>query len=198
MMDSFAQRAFDAMEPVHTDDLAIYLGALGTIFQEIEDYAADTDDGVGWSILVDLERAPFKGLPWLAQFKGVQIPIGVTDAVARQVIEEAAGWARGTVASVRAIIQQYLTGNKVVIIQERDSSPYHFSVTTYTSESGDAGNQAKIVAAIVSVKPAGLQFTYTVSTGQDYQNIFATYATYQALRDAYTTYQGVATNTPGT
>src|SRR5947209_2404735 len=41
--------------------------------REIAGYARDSDDGPGWSALLDLQRVPEKGLAWLAQFWGARI-----------------------------------------------------------------------------------------------------------------------------
>ena len=77
---AFAQRVYEKLEPLQFDEesldwpLARYVGVLGSMFQEIDDYASDgPNDEAGYSVLVDLNRAPSKALPLLAQFVGVDV-----------------------------------------------------------------------------------------------------------------------------
>lgn len=137
---SFAERVYDELSPLARDDAAhdwallIYLGGLGQMFQEIEDLSRDTDAGVGWSPLLDLNRVPDKALPWLAQFVGVQIPSGLTAQQQRDRIAATDGWKRGSVGAIVGAVQQYLTGAKQVLLYERDTSAYHFEIRTRESE----------------------------------------------------------------
>lgn len=141
-MASLTDRARDKLQPALYADIAnggildAYLSGLVSSLQEVEDYAADSDAGPGWSIVLDLDRAPDKFMVWLSQFVGVDatLPLGQTPAQLRAAIKDRPNWKRGTVASIAAAAKQYLTGNKTVIIRERDTSPYHFTVITYDSE----------------------------------------------------------------
>jgi hypothetical protein len=211
LLSSFAQGLYDALAPLARDDasnnyaLAWYCAAIGTMLQEVEDYARDTTvDGVdapGWSGLLDVNRAPSKGLGYLAQFVGVTLLPGLSDAAQRDRIRQTDGWNRGTPAAIRGAAQQYLTGAKTVVLRERDvaasaSDPaYGLSVITYTSQTPDS---AKVLAAIQAQKPAGIILRYVVRTGQDYQSIYTNRATYGALYSAYATYEGVIEDQPGT
>jgi hypothetical protein len=141
-MASLTVRARDKLQPALYADIAnggildAYLTGLVYPLQEVEDYAADSDDGPGWSIVLDLSRAPDKLMPWLSQFVGVDatVPSGQTPAQIRQAITERPNWKRGTPAAIAAGIRQYLSGNKAVVFRERDTSPYHFTVMTYANE----------------------------------------------------------------
>jgi hypothetical protein len=193
-----ADRLYDNF-PVYLQnaDLQTYLGAIGQMFQGMADIMEDgPNEEPGWSAIVDVDRCPSVGLPWLAQLVGGQLPEGATDANARAYIRARPGWGRGTRATMIAAIQFYLTGNKTVVIRERDSSPYHFIVYTYTNETP---NSALVNAVIARQKPAGLQYTYTVVAGGTYGSLNASYAaSYNAMKAAFTTYNGIRTNTPGT
>lgn len=141
-MASLADRARDKLQPALYADIAnggildAYLSGLVYPLQEVEDYAADSDDGPGWSIVLDLSRAPDKLMPWLSQFVGVDatIPSGQTPDQIRQAITDRPNWKRGTPAAMAAAAQLYLTGSKIVVFRERDTSPYHFTVMTYANE----------------------------------------------------------------
>src|SRR6266545_2761555 len=101
-----------------TDDLGIYIEALTRPLEEIDSLARDTTNGdPGWSIIVDLDRAPSSGLSWLAQFVGVVFKSGLTDAEQREWILAQAGQKRGTVNALIAATQLHLTGTKQVILR---------------------------------------------------------------------------------
>ena len=141
-MASLADRARVKLQPALYADsenggiLDAYLCGLVLPLQEVEDYAADSDAGPGWSVVLDLTRAPDKLMPWLSQFVGVDatVPIGQTPAQIRDAIAFRPNWKRGTPAALAAAIQPLLSGNKTVILRERDTSPYHFSIFTYEAE----------------------------------------------------------------
>lgn len=141
-MNSAAQRVFDKLLPVQSPDLATFIGALGDVlFQEVDDYASDGPlDQQGWSVLLDLNRIPDKGLDWMAQFIGVHFAPGLTPVQKRLLIQSTDGWRRGTVAAMTGAITPYLQGTKTVIFKERDalvspSSPaYGLTVVTKKNE----------------------------------------------------------------
>lgn len=173
-----------------------YLGALGLMFQPVDDLARDTDEGPGWSHIVDLNRVPDEGVRWLGQFVGARPPSDATIAYMRQYVAAKPEWQRGSVGAMIQSIQRYLTGDKSVILRERDSSPYHFTVYTYATET-PGGSSTDINNAIVAQKPAGLQYSYSVVSGWTYETLMAQNADYQSVFTKYTTYGGVLSNTPG-
>lgn len=181
-----------------TGDLATFVGALGDqLFQEVDDYASDGPLGqVGWSVLLDINRIPDKGLEWLAQFVGVSLPVGLTAAQKRVRVQTTAGWKRGTPAALVGAAKAYLTGTQNVLMRERFDvanptvdTPGKFQVITYTSQTPDS---AAVLAALIAQKPGGLVMTYSVYAGQDWLavrtrgtwlNIRTTFATWQQIRD---------------
>jgi Phage tail protein (Tail_P2_I) len=197
----FARRVYDQVGPMTSRDrdndfaLAIFIDALGVMFQETDDWASDDEGGEpGWSILVDINRAPVKALPWLAQFIGVTLPKGLPEADQRALIKDAGGWRRGTPASMRAAIQPLLTGSGTVIFRERFGGAYRLAVKTYASETPDP---AAVQRALLSQKPAGIILTYTAAPGQDYEQVNNLHPNYQDVFTDYPTYQGVAEDQPG-
>ena len=156
------------LEPMFYDDdgsLAIYLSSIGDeLFQIVDDWASDTDDGKpGYSLLIDPLRVPEEAIPWLAQFVGSTIWEGLSEDDKRSQLVSLGNWKRGTVQSIQLAVAPLLTGSQTVQIKERDTSPYHFQVLTFSSETP---NQTQVIAAINSTKPAGLQFTYVYFLGQ--------------------------------
>jgi hypothetical protein len=145
--------------------LDTYLRSLADpLFQEVEDWASDGDDGSpGYSILVDPDRVPTEGIPWLGQFVGVTITSGLSDADQRVQLIGLGNWKRGTVAALEAAVKPLLTGSQTIVVKERDTSPYHFEVYTLASETVDI-NKAR--AALLTQKPAGLVMNYFTYSGQ--------------------------------
>jgi hypothetical protein len=200
-LESFADTLYDALYPLAWLDaqagyhLAYYSGAIGALFQPVADVARDTEDGPGWSAVLDLQRCPDAWLPWLAQFAGVTVPPGATPAQARTWIASTDGFKRGTPAALRAATQSTLTGGKTAVIQERlGGDAYALGIYTLTSETP---NPAATRAAILAQKPGGLTLDYTVGTSNTYQAVKVGYATYTAVKAAFTNYNRLAANLPG-
>jgi len=171
MPQPFKQSLKDLLQPMFYADanyynsLDTYIGGLSDpLFQIVDDWASDTDDGKpGYSILIDIDRCPDNALPWLAQFVGAKLTVGLSPAQQREQIRGLGNWKRGTVAAMQAAALPYLTGSQTVVIHERDTSPYHFLVYTLSAETPD---QNKVLQALLSQKPAGLQMQYVVYAGQ--------------------------------
>jgi hypothetical protein len=170
MPETLTQTLIDLLQPMlygevpHNYALTKYLGGLGIEFEIIEQWARDTDDGkIGYSILVDANRVPGYAIPWLAQFVGVSITQGLSVTQQREQLLGLGNWKRGTVAALQAAPLPLLTGSQTVQVKERDTSPYHFQVLTYASETPDS---SKVLAALLAQKPAGLVMTYVVFSGQ--------------------------------
>jgi hypothetical protein len=184
-------------------DLLKYSSSVAAMFDQIELYARDQDDGTpGWAILLDPDLCPTEALGYLAQFVGVDLRQGLSDAAQRERIKSTDGFKRGTPGAIVGAAKQYLTGNKTVILRERDPSidpanggAYGFTVLTYTSETPDS---AAVLKALQDAKPAGLIMDYQVVPGANYVFIRTTYTTYQDVKNAFTTYSGLRNNVPGT
>lgn len=197
-LGAVARRMYSELEPLQYAEaqnqyaLAIFCQALGLTIDEINEYVRDSEDGPGWSMLLDLERAPEKALPWLAQFVGVRIAAGLTDQEQRDWIAGTASWRRGTLQAMTAAVQATLTGLKQVITRERFGGAYQLSVVTYTAETPD---EAATLKAILSQKPAGLVLTYSAMDGQDFQNLLDTNPLFSNVLANYTTFQDVVDDT---
>lgn len=162
---------YEALGPLTESDvdhgyaLRTYCTALGKMFQQLETYVRDTAIHDGWTVALDVERAPTEALPYLAQFVGVILPTGTGDADARTRIRAAAGMQRGTVESLRQAALSYLTGAKYIRIVERLNSPYRFGVFVRQNEVPDT---AALQQALLEVKPAGLVMELYSTTGESW------------------------------
>lgn len=146
----------------------------------------DSDAGPGWSRALDPDRALNGELPWLAQFVGVRFPLGLTNEDERRTrLKNKENWERGGLDTMREAIQVHLTGSQLVEIYERDTSAWHFRVVTYAIETPD---EDRVLAEIIEQKEGGLQFVYQVQQGGNYDQLSASFATYDALDAAFVDY----------
>jgi len=166
---TWGERLYEGMTPVayadadHGYALRTLLYALGVAHQPLEELIADTENGPGWAILYDVDLCPVWALPWLAQLVGVGLPVGITEAEARDRIRTPSGFARGTVEATIAAAQRRLTGTrKVVVIERVEGEAYHYTVVTRTAETPDPDAVERDIRA---EKPVGLLLTYVVSDG---------------------------------
>lgn len=177
----------------NADALWKFCCAIGGFLQDIEDMARD--DGVvpGWAKIMQAETAPVQSLDWLGQLMGVQPIGGLSVEQRRERIVNRAGFGRGSQSAMIAAAQLYLTGTKTVNLSERDTSAYHMSVSTYTSETPDS---VMVLEALISQKPAGIQLTYSTVPGQTYSQLLANHATYTLVNSFYTDYNEVVNDLP--
>lgn len=201
VVSPIAETMYKGLEPLAFDDPAnnyallhfceAFIGSL----QNVEEIIRDDQeiDAPGWSIVLDIDRAPYVGLPWLGQFVGVTTPEQTTDetqeehdARIRGYIRATGGFNRGTPSSIVGATQQYLTGSKEVILAERDSSPYHFQVSVRDSQTST--DEATFRKAIDAVKPAGLQYEFFILPDFTYDDLNALFGTYNALDASKPTY----------
>lgn len=203
---SFTVRLYEELKPLAYGDgdphwyLLNFLSAISELYQDVYDYASDTDDGPGWSVILDLDRAPLAAVPWLAQFIGAVPParlVAETDEEyltrIREYVRGAEGFKRGTPAALKKAAQLHLTGNKNVFFLERDTSAYHLTITTLTYETPDA---AVVNAALQAAKPGGLVLVHQTANGQLYFNLPLKHASYTIMNAAYATYAAIPNAAP--
>lgn len=171
--------------------------AIGQLQQPVEDVARDTDDGPGWSIIVDLDRAPAEWLPFLAQFNGSRAKPGLDAAAQRDLIRHADGIQRGTPSAMRNAPLPYLVTEAAApyigFYERIEGSAYRLGVVTLTAETPDP---AAVEAAIRAQKPGGIVLEYVVIDGFTFQAVRVSYATFQDVRDAFSTFQDLRDNVP--
>lgn len=138
------------------------VGAVATAFcHRLFDIVRDSDDGPGWSSLMDPARCPDWALPWLAQFAGVRLANGLTADQQRAQIATPPPFLRGTRQAMIDMVADTLTGTKTVRVLERvGGDAYALTIATRTSETPDA---ASAEAAARAQKPIGLILTFVVS-----------------------------------
>jgi len=195
------QRLYDNLEPLAKTDwiygwpLLAFIDTIGLMFQDAADLVQDGPNGEpGWAILLDIDRVPDEGLPFLGQFIGIHFFQGIDAPTMRQQIRDKINWARGTPRSILAAVALFLTGTKTVQMTERDAGAYHFGVVIWATEAPTDTSATSPVVTYVNkfAKPAGLQWTLTVNPGSPpsltYSQIYTKLWTYQYIYDQFQTY----------
>lgn len=117
-----------------TGELEQWLAGIGQMMQTVDNLCQPGFDSEGnptpaWSQILDINRAPTYVLPWLAQFLGVRLDPTLRDDEQRYLIENPPGFGRGTTGALIAAANQYLQPGYTVTLAERDTSPYHLTIT---------------------------------------------------------------------
>jgi hypothetical protein len=144
--------------------------------------------------LLDVDLCPGWALPWLGQVVGVQVPAGLTDDQARNLIRNVAGFSRGTPASLRAAAAMLLTGTKTVYFNERlANDPYRLGVVTLAAETPDP---AATLAVLLAQKPGGIVLEYSAIGAQTYASVLVEFDSYAEAKAEYPTYRDMKTRLP--
>lgn len=180
-------------------DFANFLTALLADAQPIADLVRDDPNtgAVGWSALVDVDRAPAWALPWLAALVGVVDNPGLSDAARRLRIREMPGQRRGTVGAMMGAARQHLIGplgtgaSATVYMSERAGSAYRLNVSTFVSETP---NPDLVEEALMEAKPAGIVLNYQTIGAGTWADVLATHADWQEVLDDFDDWEHVLTD----
>lgn len=210
-LGSVADELYAKLEPFHqrihqsgggrvsTDEdlgwpLYIVFGGIASFWQEVDDLSRDSDDGVGWSTLLDIDRIPDKGLPYLAQFKGKTLLPGMTPDVARERIRSSDGFERGTPDAISVAAKRHLTGARTAYVRERfDGTIWSIRVVTYVDETPDPEQTFR---DMLEQKPYGYVLDHSVQDAWNYEVLRVAFNDYGEIAVHYADYQGVADNDP--
>lgn len=186
---------FTRVKPLQQLALINFIDAWATPFLgEIYDLVRDRDEGPGWSILFDPDRAPSNALPYLAQFVGVELSNNMTDLERREAIKNPSGWRRGTPeALVDAVARTLTDTRKVIVIERHEGSAYKLWVRTLVVETPD---EDATVAAILSQKPLGIVLTYQSITGLSWFDVDSENADWATVNATYDDLEEMVFTTP--
>lgn len=174
--------------PIWSDDLSPYVGAIATMWQEVEQYQADpASDVVSWQALFDVDIAPMAGLPWLAQCVGDRIPVGLGESDARAWVSAAPNWTRGTESGIVSAIKRLLLppatvqfGTRVKLDGTFDDD--YIAVMTYATQTPDP--QA-VRNALRRTVPADIVWEYDVVDAATWALVEAGMADWTQLESTY-------------
>lgn len=190
------------LQPWWTDDLAGYIDAVASMWEQIEPFIEDDplNDIVAWQRLFDVDLAPLFALPWLAQCVGERLPVGVDEAWARNWIKLSPTWSRGTPQAIVNAIKRLLTGTAVVQFRERSrlDGSYdddYIAVITYAEQTPD---EEAVREALRRNVPADIQVDYDVISTATWALVEAGMADWTELQATYgPTWGSVAGAKPG-
>lgn len=137
-----------------------FIDSFGELLGEIDDVVKDSDDGTGWSSVFDVDRIEVEYLPYLAQFVGARLPVGLTEQAQRDYIKASPGFRRGTKAAMMAEARATLTPDADFFFIERQPNAYGLTVQTRPAETPDP---TATEAALRRQKPAGIVLNFVVS-----------------------------------
>jgi len=186
-----------ALEPWLTPDLEDYVTNVAGMFSEVEEYAApvvgEDEDLDGWTLLLDPARCPADALPYLAQFVGERLPVGIAEAAGRAWIVDSPNQSRGSLLPVVYATQRSLTGGRAVTVVERDPDFNGITIITYASMTP---YPSKVREDILSMLPAGLVLNYQIFDGQNWSSVDFTFAGWDAVDVAYADWSEMFSDAP--
>jgi hypothetical protein len=189
------------LAPWWTPDLAVYVAAIAGMWAETDQYLEDPDnDIVAYQALLDVDIAPFKALPWLAQCVGERVPVGYTDQQARDWIRNSPRWIRGTPAGIWNAVKRVLAPGASMQMRERwnpntgaaDSD--WISILTWASQTPD---QALVRQVLRRNVPADIMWGYSIQAVATWGSFAGTVANWGAVKSTYPTWADVQGATPG-
>ena len=154
----------------------------------------------GWSVLLNPVDCPDQFLPFLGQFVGADIPIGLDATTARTKITDESAQHRGTLVSLRSAVQRNLTGTQSVVIQERlnnlgNAAAYHVIIIIRPEE---LVNLQALTNDVNLTKPGGIQWTLVQTDGWIISQMEASEATLGAVEADFVTLTGLEQDQAGT
>lgn len=179
---------------VHAGELLLYvLDALAFTIDDTDARATLTPGG--WAAVWDLDTTPDPA--WLGRTLGSYVPAGLAAEQARDYVRNRAYWRRGTPAAIQAAVRVLLSGGQRVILTERDGSPWHLSVSVYSSELLPGVDVDDITAAVLSQKPIGLTYSIHILSGATYAHMLAEHGpSYTDEAAVFPTYQQATNHIP--
>jgi hypothetical protein len=186
----FADDLIAAHEPWLTTDLETFLRAIASMFEDSERMNQAIEDGT----ILDPDLCPVEGLPYLAQFVGETLPVGIIEAAAREWIKDAPNRRRGTIKSIVRAAQRKLVGARTVTIFEREGGVKDvLGVVTYMTETP---NEQAVRDELMTVVAADVVLNYRVLRGQTWADVAADGATWSDVAAEYDSWEEVSTAMP--
>lgn len=147
----------------------------------------------GWPAAFDVDTTPDPA--WVGEATGTTVPRSLSVEDQRAYVRDRASWRRGTPRAVKGAVAELLTGTRRVDLFERDGSPWHLRVQTYSAESAGL-NEADLVAAAGTQKPVGITLEADVALGASYEHHTTEWATYEEFTAAYSSYDEASIHVP--
>lgn len=184
---------------------ARFMAALSWILDPVAEMVRDDDAGnEGWTALGSPSRCPEPWLRVLAQWAGIRRWDAMSPEDLRELIgPRAPGMWRGTRAAMIAAARRFMppdAADNLLYFEERAAitgdeqiDAYQLRVFTYSFVDHDP---ALVRAALEAAKPAGINLTYEVRTGQAYFMLRRRVENYAEMRQLYPNYDAVRRDQP--
>lgn len=199
-MGSCGSELYVALAPIAYADsengwyLAHLCEAIGRMRQAVSDLVRDSDEGVGWSAMLDVDRAPgadaeIDCLPFLGQFAGARNIAHLSDVDRRAAIREREGYWRGTLRAVLSTAESFTDGTPgAVELRERYNpalgmgvdAAYRGRLRLRGAFLNLVGDDDFIVARIKARIPIGLVYEVVVTDDRTWDDVDSTYASWDA------------------
>jgi hypothetical protein len=203
VLGSVAQDLVDGLEAVCALDEqngyagALLLAAVASMWQDIDDLIRDTDVAPGWARIVDVDLAPPMAFGWLAQIAGVKLTAGAPEEAQREEIRRVDGQRRGLRSTILSKVAPYITGSTPPLLLERTNPDvpgdraYHITLSLVAQQLpgglSDANGLA-LQAAFRDALPAGLIGHVLLKEHNNYDEVNAANASYNAAKALYADY----------
>lgn len=115
----------------------VFLAGFAAAFGDLPHLVRDTDQGPGWSGLVDPDRCDSDKLWWLAQALGVALPAGADEPTQRDTIRDLPPAQRATVTAIETAAEQTLTPGSTATLILQAGGTYDDTLQTYESQTPD-------------------------------------------------------------
>lgn len=190
---TFADELYAALAPLQYDEenqhnaLLNFCKALSSTWELLYTVARDPNHGGPWGVVFDVDTCPDEFLQWLAQFAGVRLDKGLSEADTRAAIDATSGTQRGTPIYLAGLLQQQ--GYTNFLIQERHlNDAWQIRFLVLASEDDSSKH-----AAVETGLPAGILPNWSFWNGRIYASTTSQYASYSATSAARTTYTARST-----
>ena len=186
-------------DSIYGSDLMDYVLAIAGMWAQTDEYLEDPDnDVVDFQALLDVDLAPTAGLPYLAQYVGERVPIGSTDAQAREWIRESPKWSRGTPQAIFNAVKRVLAPGATMMLRERHKAdgtpdPDWIALITFTATTPDP---ALVEYMLRQNVPADIMIDYEIATVQTWGTVATLGLTYGGVLSSFETWAGVAAGVP--
>lgn len=189
------------LAPWMTPDLNSYVVAIASMWSQTDPYLEDPDnDVVAFQALFDIDLAPFIGLPWLAQCVGERVPVGVSDAQARDWISNSPTWIRGTPQGIWNAVKRELVPGASIQMRERWNAntstvdPDWVSIIVWASQ---VPNMGLLQQALRRNIPADIMLDLISQTEEEWATISGSGKTWGQIKTQFATWGQVLGAPPG-
>jgi hypothetical protein len=198
-VSAVAQRILDALGDAFGKlggpNLPLLVDGLASPLVDVDERLTESEGG--WAAAFDVDTTPDPW--WLGEAIGAPVPADYTLEQARAFLQQRPAWRRGTIGAMQAAVAALLVGEKRFAIAERDTSPWHATITVFSADVPAGVTVADILAAATTQKPVGIVLAAQIVTHATYAHFHdpTTHGgTYASVAAAFPTYADRSVHAP--